>query len=461
MPTVDLIVPGLGESVSEATIANWTKNDGDYVTPNDVVVELETDKATVELPASKSGVLKIVKPKGSTIAVGDVIAKIDTDAQKQTAPSKKQEAPAAPAAAPAPSTAPAAPAPQPAPAPGVPAAPLFDLSKANLDDLSPAVRTLVVEHKIHAAQIPATGPGGRLTKEDVLAYVSRAVSAHEADSSAAAQSQKVQPTGFISALGTTAVPDRTTQKPESVPSAPTRPLADDEQREEMSKLRQTIARRLVEAQHATASLTTFNEVDMSAVMSLREKYKEGFEKLHGIGLGFMSFFVKAVIYASKHVPQVNWTLDGTTVIKRKAMHLGVAVSTDKGLMVPVIRNAQDMSMAAIESEIKRLATKARDGKISVDDMTGGTFTITNGGVFGSLLSTPILNPPQAGILGMHKIEKRAVVVTEAGKDAIVIRPMMYLALTYDHRLVDGKQSVTFLVKIKEALEDPTRILLEV
>jgi 2-oxoglutarate dehydrogenase E2 component (dihydrolipoamide succinyltransferase) len=238
-------------------------------------------------------------------------------------------------------------------------------------------------------------------------------------------------------------------------------LGADEEREEMSKLRQTIARRLVEAQHTTASLTTFNEIDMSAVMSLREKYKESFEKQHGIGLGFMSFFAKAVIHALRAVPQVNWTLDGNTVIKRKGVHLGIAVSTDRGLMVPVMRDAQNLSMAQVESEIKRLAIKARDGKITVDDMTGGTFTITNGGVFGSLLSTPILNPPQSGILGMHKIEKRAVVVSEGGKDVIAIRPMMYVALTYDHRIVDGRQSVTFLVKVKEALEDPTRMLMEV
>src|SRR4029079_2086925 len=213
--------------------------------------------------------------------------------------------------------------------------------------------------------------------------------------------------------------------------------------------------------HATASLTTFNEVDLSAVMELREKYKEQFEKKHGLGLGFMLFCARAVMFAFKTVPQVNWSLDGTTLIKRKGVHLGIAVSTERGLMVPVVRNAQDLSMAQIESEIKRLAVKARDGKISVDDMTGGTFTITNGGVFGSLLSTPIPTPPQSGILGMHKIEKRAVVVQEGGKDVIAIRPMMYIALTYDHRVIDGKQSVTFLVKVKEALEEPARILLEV
>ena len=242
--------------------------------------------------------------------------------------------------------------------------------------------------------------------------------------------------------------------------ASARPLAAGEEREEMSKLRQTIARRLVEAQHATASLTTFNEVDMSAVMALREKYKEPFEKLHGIGLGFMSFFAKAVIYALRAVPPGQLVPRRHHPHQTHAVHLGIAVSTDRGLMVPVLRHAQDLSMAQIESEIKRLAAKARDGKISVDELAGGTFTITNGGVFGSLLSTPILNPPQSAILGMHKIEKRAVVVQEDGKDVIAIRPMMYLALTYDHRIIDGKQSVTFLVKVKEALEDPARILLE-
>ncbi|HUO08427.1 MAG TPA: 2-oxoglutarate dehydrogenase complex dihydrolipoyllysine-residue succinyltransferase [Phycisphaerae bacterium] len=440
MALVDLQVPGLGESVSEATIAKWVKADGDYVGSDDVVAELETDKATVELPAGKSGTLKIMAHKGATVNVGDVIARIDPAGTKGAA----SAAPAAPAKA-------------------TPATPtggaVFDLKKASLDDLSPAVRTLVVENKLQGAQIPATGPGGRLTKEDVLSYLEKIGNTpiHMSDANAAATSQKQQaPNGFLNTPGTTAVPARP-----AAPAAPSRPLAEGEEREEMSKLRQTIARRLVEAQHTTASLTTYNEIDMSAVMALREKYKEQFEKVHGIGLGFMSFFAKAVIYALRAVPQVNWSVDGNTMIKRKAVHLGIAVSTEKGLMVPVLRDAHLMSMAKVESEIKRLATKARDGKITVDDMAGGTFTITNGGVFGSLLSTPILNPPQSGILGMHKIEKRAVVLNEGGKDVIAIRPMMYVALTYDHRIVDGKQSVTFLVKMKEALEDPTRLLLEV
>ncbi|HVS69862.1 MAG TPA: 2-oxoglutarate dehydrogenase complex dihydrolipoyllysine-residue succinyltransferase [Phycisphaerae bacterium] len=443
---IPLTVPALGESVSEATIAKWAKGDGDYVTPNDVVVELETDKANVEIPASGSGVLKTSRKKGDTVAVGDVIAQIDTSAKAGAKPAAAEPAPAAKA-------------------PAAAAGAVIDLRTFPADDLSPAVRALVLENKLTNAQIPATGPGGRLTKEDVLAFLEKggAAAPLTADSAAAANSARQQsPNGFISSPGTTNVPNRPgkAEAPASL-GQPTRALAADEEREEMPKLRQTIARRLVEAQHTTASLTTFNEVDMSAVMGLRERYKEGFEKSHGIGLGFMSFFAKAVIYALKHVPQVNYSIDGNTLIKRKSVHLGIAVSTEKGLMVPVLKNAQSLSMAQIEAEIKRLALKARDGKITVDDMTGGTFTITNGGVFGSLLSTPILNPPQAGILGMHKIEKRAVVATEGGKDAIVVRPMMYLALTYDHRLVDGKQSVTFLVKVKEALEEPARMLLEV
>jgi 2-oxoglutarate dehydrogenase E2 component (dihydrolipoamide succinyltransferase) len=455
----DLHVPSLGESVSEATIAKWVKADGDFVTADDVLVELETDKATVELPAGKPGTLKIVQQKGSTVAVGDVIARIDP-AGKPNAGAAKPTATAASVEAAAKTTVAGKDV-----TPGV----ICDLKKVSLDDLSPAVRAAVVENKLQGRQIPATGPGGRLTKEDVLNFIKAQGEGGNADAAAAAVSARQQaPDGFLSTLGTSNVPNRAARTETlpaptagATPAAPSRPLAEGEEREEMSKLRQTIARRLVEAQHATASLTTFNEVDLSAVMALRDKYKESFEKLHGIGLGFMSFFAKAVMYAFKHVPQVNWSLDGTTVIKRKGVHLGVAVSTDRGLMVPVIRDAQNLSMAAIESEIKRLAIKARDGKITVDDMAGGTFTITNGGVFGSLLSTPILNPPQSGILGMHKIEKRAVVVQENGKDMIAIRPMMYIALTYDHRIIDGKQSVTFLVKVKEALEDPSRILLEV
>lgn len=429
---LDLPVPGLGESVSEATIANWVKQDGDYVTPNDVVAELETDKATVELPAGKSGTLKIVKNKGETVAVGDVIARIDPAGKPSAAPAAaattsniatSEQAKEAPAA-------------------------------KGSEEMSPAVRRIATENKVDVGTIAGTGKDGRVTKGDVIEHLEKNPSA--APLPHAVPAQKAMPGEALRAPGTTAVPDRTSKAPE------TRPIEEGaETRVEMSKLRQTIARRLVESQHATASLTTFNEIDMSAILALREKYKEKFEKDHKIGLGFMSFFAKAVIHALKSVPAVNASIEGNSLIYRKYVHLGIAVSTEKGLMVPVIRNADQLSMADIESEIKRLAAKAREGKITIEEMSGGTFTITNGGVFGSLLSTPILNPPQSGILGMHKIEKRAVVVTEGGEDKIVVKPMMYVALTYDHRVIDGQQSVTFLVKVKEAIEDPTRMLLSV
>lgn len=446
---IDITIPSLGESVSEATIAKWTKADGDLVGPDDLIAELETDKATVELPANHAGTLKLLVPQGATVKVGDTVARID--------PSNAGVSPAVPVAtSPKPAVfngganvrdaATVAHTP-PSPPPSQTSNPKSEIPV--LDDLSPAVRALVVEHKLQSTPIPATGPGGRLTKDDVLAFLA----------SPERQSPDWRPTA--SSQISNAPTSQISNLKSEIPPTPSRPLAPGEEREELSKLRQTLARRLVEAQHVTASLTTFNEVDLSAVIALREKYKESFEKLHSVGLGFMSFFAKAVIYALQTVPQVNYSLDGTALIKRHHVNLGVAVSTDRGLMVPVIRNAQNLSMAQIESEIKRLAAKARDGKITVDDMTGGTFTITNGGVFGSLLSTPILNPPQAAILGMHKIEKRPIVVQENGKDVIAIRPMMYLALTYDHRLVDGRQSVSFLVKVKEALEDPSRILLEV
>jgi 2-oxoglutarate dehydrogenase E2 component (dihydrolipoamide succinyltransferase) len=333
------------------------------------------------------------------------------------------------------------------------------------------VRALISEHGLNPAQIAATGPKGNLTKEDVLAFIARNGGHNVKDIAHTQTTQRaISTTPTMPTMGTTSQPDRTKGfVPQAAagaapagPAVPTPATAGEgETRVEMSKLRQTIAQRLVQAQHTTASLTTFNEIDMSAVMALREKYKEKFEKTYAIGLGFMSFFAKAVISALKALPNVNASIEGTAVVQRKFVNLGVAVSTERGLMVPVLRNAEKMSMATIESEIKRLATKAREGKIAPDDMSGGTFTVTNGGVFGSLLSTPILNPPQSGILGMHKIEKRAVVVTEGGEDKIVIRPMMYVALTYDHRVIDGQQSVTFLVKVKEALEDPARLLLEI
>jgi 2-oxoglutarate dehydrogenase E2 component (dihydrolipoamide succinyltransferase) len=417
---IDLQVPGLGESVTEARIANWVKTDGQPVSPDDVVAELETDKATVELPAGSAGVLRIVCSQGKTVNVGDVIARIEPAAAPAAAEKPAAAAPAKVSAAAAASAPPAAP-------------------SAGDKPLAPSVQRLVTEHKIDPAKIPATGPGDRITKEDVLRVIDgRNISA--ADAAAGQQSREARNSN-------------STRSAARESTATT----EDETRVELSKLRETIAKRLVEAQHTAAILTTINEIDMSAVMALREKYKEKFEKSHGVGLGFLSFFGRAVCAAAKAVPAVNAQLQDKTIVYKHRMHLGIAVATEKGLVVPVVRNADRLSMAQIELEIKRLATKAREGKITLEDLSGGTFTITNGGVFGSLISTPILNPPQSAILGLHKIEKRAVVVN----DQIVIRPMMYVALSYDHRIIDGQQAVTFLVHVKDALEDPARLLLEI
>ena len=488
----ELRIPNLGESISEATLANWVKGEGEAVKADDVVAELETDKAAVELVAGQDGVLHQVVPKGATVAVGQVVAQVDPAGTAEEGIALNAGVP-----------------------PAGEASTAVGSEKGDEKGLAPSVRRIVEESRLNPAKIAGTGKDGRITKEDALAAVVKAGAgakspglppgatgggaaggggtagetpalrgggggpAQPADSAAAANVHRDQTNQAMNTPGTTAVYAQPTA--ENTPGAagggaksPGLPpgatgtagvaggsgLGD--RRVEMSKLRQTIARRLVEAQHATASLTTFNEIDMSAVMALREKYKEKFEKTHAIGLGFMSFFAKAVIQAARAVPAVNASIDGTVLVYREAVHLGVAVGTEKGLMVPVIRNAHLLSMAQIEQEIKRLATKAREGKITVDEMAGGTFTITNGGVYGSLLSTPILNPPQAGILGMHKIEKRPVVATdEKGHDTVVVRPMMYVALTYDHRVIDGQQSVTFLVKVKEAIEDPSRLLLEI
>ncbi len=405
----ELLVPGLGESVTEARIANWVKTDGDAVTADDVVAELETDKATVELPAGSAGVLRIVKDRGQTVNVGDLIAHIEAGGAPGRPPAAASPVPAASKA-------------------------------AESRPPAPSVQRMIAEHNVDPAQIRATGPGNRITKADVVAHL---------ESATPAPAVKSEPPRASAA--------KTVESPK--PAAATVVAAEglDETRVEMSKLRETVARRIVEAQHTAAILTTFNEVDMSAVMGLREKYKERFEKMHSVGLGFLSFFARAACAAAKAVPVVNAQIQQRTIVYKKHMHLGIAVATEKGLVVPVVRNADKLSMAQIEAEIKRLAVRAREGKISLEELGGGTFTITNGGVFGSLLSTPILNPPQSAILGLHKIEKRAVVVD----DQIVIRPMMYLALSYDHRLIDGQQAVTFLVHMKESLEDPARLLLEV
>src|SRR5215470_15695991 len=434
-------IPSLGESVTEGVIVRWAKQEGEVVGPDDVLLELETDKARTELPAGAAGVLHILKQQGETVAVGDVVARLDDAAGR--APSR----PAAASAAPPPPPAPAVTAPPPPPVDEPPAARAAERSaspsptrSAGPGPLSPAVRRLVTEHDLDPTVIPASGKGGRLTKEDVLSHLARGRSATAA------------PARTLAAVPSPPAPSR-------LPSvaAPALPQADGEERVPMSRLRKRIAERLVQAQRTAAILTTFNEIDMSGVLALRAQHKDRFRETHGIGLGFMSFFARACMAALRELPVVNAEIRGDEIVYKHFVHLGVAVGTPQGLVVPVVHHADRMSFAEIEREIERLAGLARASKLTIDDLTGGTFTISNGGVYGSLLSTPILNPPQSGILGMHKIEKRPVVVA----DQIVVRPMMYVALSYDHRLVDGEQAVTFLVRVKERLEDPARLMLEI
>ena len=402
----DIRVPTLGESVTEATIAKWFKKEGDAVKADEPLVELETDKVTVEVPAPASGKLeKISVLAGQTVAVGALLGSI-----AEGVAGAASSAPAPKIAAPAPAPIAAA------------AAPLA--AKPAEQTLSPAVRKAVVENNLNPAAIEGTGKDGRLLKGDVLAALE-------------AKPVAMPASAVISA---------------PAPAAP----QGGEERVKMTRLRATIARRLKDAQNSAAMLTTFNEVDMSAVMALRNQFKEVFEKKHGVKLGFMSFFVKACIQALKDVPAVNAEIDGEDIVYKNYYHIGVAVGTEKGLVVPVLRNADMLSFAGIEKTIAGYGKKARDGQLTIADMQGGTFTISNGGIYGSLMSTPILNAPQSGILGMHKIQERPIAV--AGQ--VVIRPMMYLAVSYDHRIVDGKEAVTFLVRIKESLEDPHRAILD-
>jgi 2-oxoglutarate dehydrogenase E2 component (dihydrolipoamide succinyltransferase) len=378
-------------------------------------------------------VLRRVKDEGATVHIGETIARIDESAAAAAGNGKPAPARPVTAGAPAPAT----------PAPSQPAAPKGE-------DLSPAVRRLVEENKLDPKQIAATGPGGRLTKEDVLKHIER--------STATPTPVPVPPPAAPSAPPAKAQPESTVAPASIKQPAPAMQFdTSGIHRAPMSKMRASIAKRLVEAQHTAAILTTFNEVDLTEVINLRGKYKETFEKAHGVGLGFMSFFARAVVLGLREFPRVNAFIEGNDVVYHNYVHLGIAVSTDRGLAVPVLRNVQDMSFAKIESEIKRLATAARDGKLGIEELSGGTFTITNGGIFGSLLSTPILTPPQSGILGMHTIQKRPVVVG----DKIEARSMMYVALSYDHRLVDGRESVSFLVRLKQLLEDPARLMLEI
>jgi len=416
-----IVVPGLGESVTEATVAKWMKNVGDPVKADEPLAELETDKVTQELFAPAGGTLsEIIAPAGSTVAIGAVIGQIADGAVAAAAPAKPAPAAAAPAA-PAPQAAPQA---APAPAPAAAAA-----------TQAPAVRKMVAENNLDPATMAGTGKDGRLTKGDVVAHLSKPAAPQ---SSPAPQPPAVRPG----------------PQPE-LPHVP-RALAPLEERVPMSRLRRRIAERLKQAQNTAAMLTTFNEVDMGAVMALREQYKDGFEKRHKVKLGFMGFFVKAAIQALKEIPAVNGEIDGNDIIFKNHYDIGVAVGTEQGLVVPVVRDADKMSLPQIEAKIGELGKRARDGKLALEDLQGGTFTISNGGVYGSLMSTPILNTPQSGILGMHKIQQRPMAV--AGK--IEIRPMMYLALSYDHRIIDGREAVTFLVRMKECLEDPQRLILE-
>jgi 2-oxoglutarate dehydrogenase E2 component (dihydrolipoamide succinyltransferase) len=432
----DVQVPALGESITEGTLAQWLKKPGEQVAEDEPIASLETDKVTVEVPSPANGVLseQLVK-EGETVAVGAVIARIDEKATAAASEPAKEAAAATTNQAGAGET-PALRGDEVAPV-AEPEVAQREAEEDHITTLSPAVRRAVLEYHVDPSKIHGTGKDGRLTKDDVIA---------------AAEAKGAEPSPAIAPQA-------------KAPSAPApapqvrAPAGSGERREErvrMSRLRQTVARRLKEAQNTAAMLTTFNDVDMLAVMEARNNYKELFEKKHGIRLGFMSFFVKACALAARDVPSVNGSIDGDEIVYRDYFDVSIAVSAPKGLVVPVIRNAQAMSFADIEKTIAEYGKKAKEGTLTVDEMTGGTFTISNGGVFGSLLSTPIINPPQSAVLGMHRIEERPVV-----KDGqIVARPMMYLALSYDHRLIDGREAVTFLVRVKEAIEDPTRLLID-
>lgn len=406
--SIEIKVPPMGESITEATVASWHKNPGEPVRQGEILVELETDKVTMEVPSPVDGVLKeIIKQSGETVHLDEVLAIVQEGAiaespQKQTPQTKeiKQET---------------------------------KESKEDMD-FPPSVKRLIEEHKLDSSKIKGTGKHGQITKEDVILYI-------EKQQEATSRKQEMQ----------------LTKKETSIPSTP---KAKREVREEvvpMSRLRQRIAERLVEAQHTAAILTTFNEADMSKIIEYRQKYQEIFQKKYGIKLGFMSFFVKACVQALKEFPAVNAEIRDKNIVYKYYYDIGVAVGGPKGLVVPVVRNADQLSFAEIELEIARLAEKVREGTITLEELSGGTFTISNGGIYGSMMSTPILNPPQVGILGMHNIVKRAVVVD----DQIVIRPMMYLALSYDHRIIDGKEAVSFLVRVKECVENPERMMFEI
>jgi 2-oxoglutarate dehydrogenase E2 component (dihydrolipoamide succinyltransferase) len=415
----DILVPTLGESVTEATVGKWLKKAGEPVKKDEPLVELETDKVTIEAPAPDDGVIsEIVAQEGETVGIGAILGRIAAEAaagaKTRQGDVKKANGGGAPVAAPKPAL-------------REPKAEAREGAKA-----MPAARRVMTERDLDASRVTGTGKDGRITKADALKAAEGGSARAEAQSAPAARA------------------------PAPAPVAEPGALAAREERVKMTRLRQTIARRLKEAQNTAAMLTTFNEADMSAVMAVRGKYKDLFEKKHGVKLGFMGFFVKAVVHGLQELPAVNAEVDGDSIIYKNFYDVGIAVGTDKGLVVPVVRDVDQLSLGEIELAIADLGAKARDGKLTIDDMQGATFTISNGGVYGSLMSTPILNAPQSGILGMHKIQERPIVV--GGQ--VVARPMMYIALTYDHRIVDGKEAVTFLVRVKELIEDPERLLLD-
>lgn len=431
---VEIKVPSVGESITEATISEWSKKNGEAVKREDVLLVLETDKASVEVVAEQDGVLTTTAKEGEVVKVGAVVGHIDAGAAGAQASAPQPAVTAAKPAAPTPPPKPTA-APAKLATPPKTATPAKNGTNGSHEPtLSPAVRRVVNEFNVNPSSVTGTGRGGRLTKGDVL--------------------EAANPS---SPAGVSASPTAMPATRSSTPTLARESHGTEIERVPMTTIRRRIAERLVEAQHTAAILTTFNEIDMTAVSALRNKYKEKFKEKYDVSLGFMGFFVKAVIEALKAFPKVNASIEGHDIVYHHYHNVGIAVGTERGLLVPVLRHADQMNLAEVELAIKQFALKARDGKIGVDDLSGGTFTITNGGVYGSLMSTPILNPPQSAILGMHKIEERPMAI--GGQ--IVIRPMMYVALSYDHRIIDGSESVSFLVRVKDCIEDPSRILLEI
>lgn len=431
MAIVELKVPDVGESINEVTLSAWLVEEGDYVEVDQEICELESDKATLELPAEEAGVIKFVAQEGDDLEIGAVVATVDTDASPPEKKSKKEDAASASDAS--------------AQAPTEEKTTEQETPKADsyaTGHASPAAAKLIKEHDLDASKIEGSGKDGRITKQDVVAAIDSGTSTPTASAKGdKAEKTSPAPTPSASAGGSLYQGD----------------FSRETRTETMSRLRRTIADRLVEAKNSTAMLTTFNEVDMEPIMTLRKQYKEKFKEQHGVGLGFMSFFTRACVLALRAFPAVNAQIqkDGKTLQYHDYVDMGIAVSTDRGLVVPVIRNAESLSMAEIETKVIEVATRARKNELDLDEMTGGTFTITNGGVFGSLLSTPILNAPQSAILGMHKIEERPMAVN----GQVVVKPMMYVALSYDHRIIDGKESVSFLVRVKDYLEHPEKMLM--